>query len=231
MYESMETAGSSVAASIKTVSGIKIDLLDPKEEAICVLDIATGLAHAGRFVGQTDHFISVAEHSILGAAYRVVQLMETEPTDNPLSRETGNAWDKWAESLMVDAQAFLLHDATEAYLCDLPSPLKHSPLLAGYRLIEDVLGRTINSALAVPFPPALWVKELDRSLGAEDVRRRRYQQPLIAFEAVRERFLAFWEAASPETSDIEYLCFMSEQLVFKDSAAARRFAVKRGLAA
>jgi hypothetical protein len=47
------------------------------------------------------------------------------------------------------AQAFLIHDASEAYMCDIPSPLKHSPVFKEYRKIEKQVERTIYTAMGI----------------------------------------------------------------------------------
>lgn len=72
------------------------DPIDP--DAIDIWDIAHALSHQCRYAGHTNMLYSVAQHSLLLA-----------------ERVPGNADDK------LNA---LLHDAAEAYVCDLPSPLK-----------------------------------------------------------------------------------------------------------
>ena len=80
--------------------------LDVRIEDIDIQDIATGLANECRFNGQIDNFYSVAQHSVY-TSYLV------------------------APEFALEA---LLHDASEAYVKDLPSPLKK--LLPEYKLIE-----------------------------------------------------------------------------------------------
>ncbi len=68
-----------------------------------ILDIAHALSMCTRYNGHANRFYSVAEHSIM-----VANLMETFGTGNPLEG--------------------LMHDATEAYLSDVPAPFKkHLP--------------------------------------------------------------------------------------------------------
>ena len=83
----------------ETLSGRKMYYLDPKPEAVYLGDIITGLSNICRFTGQIPNFYSVAEHCVLGLNF----FNESDPNIQ---------------------RAWLLHDAAEAYMSDLPSPLK-----------------------------------------------------------------------------------------------------------
>ena len=100
-----------MGAIIRTFTGRQLDLLHPDLADIAIEDIAHGLARTCRFSGQCARFYSVAEH-----AFQVSYMVPP-----PLAL--------WG----------LLHDASEAYLSDLVSPLKRTPALLGYREIEDRL--------------------------------------------------------------------------------------------
>jgi len=76
--------------------------LDPRAEEVSLADIAAALSKQCRFGGHCRKFMSVAEHCCRGADH----LLEMVP-DYPLY-----------------ALGFLLHDASEAYLVDLPQPVK-----------------------------------------------------------------------------------------------------------
>ena len=91
---------------IQTYTGRAFYLLDPRVEDIDILDIAHALALENRYAGHTCEPYSVAQHCVL--ASRIV------PAKDAL----------WA----------LLHDAPEAYIRDIPRPLK--PFLGEYRAIE-----------------------------------------------------------------------------------------------
>lgn len=79
-----------------TFGGKRIDLDTPDPEQVTLEDIACGLSKLCRFNGQIDTFYSVAEHCL-----NVAALVPPE----------------------YKLQA-LLHDASEAYICDIPTPLK-----------------------------------------------------------------------------------------------------------
>lgn len=87
--------------TIDTYSGRRIDLAHPTPAAICVQDIAHALSNACRFIGHPTVFYSVAEHSCL-------------VHDLVLAAGHGARW----------AAAALYHDAHEAYLGDVATPLK-----------------------------------------------------------------------------------------------------------
>src|ERR1044071_8716155 len=104
---------------LQTVSGRFVNPFDPDPEQLDAGDIARALANLSRFGGHTRAFYSVAQHSVI-----VSQLVEERGGD--------------AE----DAFAALMHDATEAYLGDMPHPLKHrSPPGAAVKDAGGQLGR------------------------------------------------------------------------------------------
>jgi len=109
---------------IQTYSGKLFYPLDPDPELIVVDDIAHGLANQCRFAGQAvRRYYSVAEHS-----YHVSRICLEE-----------------------DALWGLLHDAAEAYLGDLPRPLKHASTLGpSYRRAEAKLMRAICERFDLP---------------------------------------------------------------------------------
>ncbi|MGD9735073.1 MAG: metal-dependent phosphohydrolase [Solirubrobacterales bacterium] len=131
--------------SIQTVSGRWIDPLAPDPASIDIGDIAQALANQCRFGGHSRAFYSVAQHS-------------TIVSDVCAERGAGPA----------EALAALLHDAGEAYLVDLPHPLKHrSELGAPYREAEKRLEAAIRERFGlVPQPAA--TKPVDRSLLAAE---------------------------------------------------------------
>lgn len=116
---------------IRTFTGIYIDPLNPEPDQIHIEDIAHALSHICRFNGHTKEFYSVANHSIWVAAH-------------------------CPEELRLQA---LLHDASEAYLCDIPKPFKHR--LTNYCEIEENLMHVIASRFGFKWPVSPRVKEYD----------------------------------------------------------------------
>lgn len=103
---------------IQTHSGIKFEFLDPSPEQIRIEDIAFSLSNQCRFCGHIK-FVSVAEHSISVAS----------------------------RLNYSDQLAGLLHDASEAYLSDIPSPVKD--FLPDYFRIEQTVQQAINKKFGV----------------------------------------------------------------------------------
>jgi 5'-deoxynucleotidase YfbR-like HD superfamily hydrolase len=103
--------------AIYTYSGRKIVVRECKPEDISIIDIAQSLSNICRFTGHVKNFYSVAQHSVLVA-------------DNVEGIE--------------NKRSALLHDATEAYLNDLASPIKASIGLGEYKELEDYYHGVIN---------------------------------------------------------------------------------------
>jgi hypothetical protein len=116
-------------ATIVTSTAKVFDVLNPDPKLICREDIVAGLSRICRFTGQLRkdrEIYTVAQHSVLAT--------------------------RWAMRLDLESKAhrlyntykclgILLHDASEAYLSDISSPLKRE--LPYYREIEVVLQDTI----------------------------------------------------------------------------------------
>lgn len=100
---------------ITTHSGQQVDIESPQPDSIRIEDIAHALSFLCRGSGQANFFFSVARHCVYCAR---------EAEARGLSREV--------------ALACLLHDASEAYMTDVPKPIKDN-LIPQYRQYEDAL--------------------------------------------------------------------------------------------
>lgn len=127
---------------IRTASGIYVDVFKPTEDMITIEDIAYGLSHVCRWAGHTKKFYSVAQHSVC-VSRRFSFLSDT-----------------------ILAMQALIHDASEAYIGDMPSPIKRK--LSGYKKIEESLMTVIAAKFGIQLPLHPSVKEADlKELEAE----------------------------------------------------------------
>ena len=112
---------------LQTVSGRRVNPFDPDPSQLDVEDIARALANVCRFGGHCRAFYSVAQHSVI-----VSELVEQRGGD--------------AE----DVFAALMHDASEAYLGDMPHPIKHrSELGAAFKAAEVQLEQVIRERFGI----------------------------------------------------------------------------------
>lgn len=124
--------------------------LNPLAEDVAIEDIAHHLALINRFAGATYEPYSVAEHSVRVSRYIevLVSFRIGAARSMPPMVRTAALWG-------------LLHDAPEAYLVDIPRPVKHDPGMAAYRVFEEVLEETIAEAFNLPLPMPPVVKDAD----------------------------------------------------------------------
>ena len=116
---------------IQTYSGGTINFADPDESVFAIEDIAHGLSNTSRYSGQCKRHYSVATHSVIVAMF------------------------------LPDELKFegLLHDSTEAFMADIPTPLKI--LLPDYLGIERRLDATIRRQFGLPAEMSPEVKRVD----------------------------------------------------------------------
>lgn len=111
-----------------------MNVFEPTEEMIRIEDIAHALSMQCRFGGHLPKFYSVAQHSV-------------------------HCCEEVSE---VHQLAALLHDASEAYLVDIPSPVKSG--LANYKQLEDRLMKVIAKKFGFDYPLHPDVKIVDESM-------------------------------------------------------------------
>ena len=121
-------------SKIQIKTGEYLDLLNPDPDLITIENIAQNLSHICRFTGNVDIFYSVAQHSVL------------------VSKDVKKEY----------ALEALLHDATEAFIGDVSTPLKS--LLPEYKKIEENFHRVIAKKFNVPEILSPEVKRADRFL-------------------------------------------------------------------
>lgn len=128
---------------ILTFTGRRATPLQPTMAMLCIEDIAHHLAHECRFTGAVREFYSVAEHCV-----RV----------------------SWLVPAQFALEA-LLHDASEAYLKDVPSPLKRqSEVFGEYKKREKQLEACIGAKFGLTSMESPAVKAVDLVLCATEQR-------------------------------------------------------------
>ena len=116
---------------MQTFSGKLVDLERFATSDVRLIDIAHSLSMLNRFTGHTTSPYSVAQHSV------------------HVSTLVPKGMELWG----------LLHDASEAYLGDVATPLK--AMLPCYREIEERVQRVIAKAFGLVWPMPPEVKEAD----------------------------------------------------------------------
>jgi 5'-deoxynucleotidase YfbR-like HD superfamily hydrolase len=160
---------------ISTYTGLRLDPFNPDPDKIDIVDIAHHLSQMPRFAGATRRWFSVAEHSL--------NVSLVVPTHYAL--------------------AGLLHDAAEAYLMDMPSPIKQTTMMDGYAETEDNLLEVIfvKYGLDPIIPPA--VKLADKRMGAtEAVELMRYHEWALNYERYSRHMVVGY---SPEAIEKKFL--------------------------
>lgn len=130
------------SAWIQTYSGRRFCPTNPNPNAIVIQDIAHSLSMQCRFTGHIKKFYSVAQHSVY-----VSYICNEE-----------------------DALWGLLHDASEAYLTDVPRPLKRSGFFEEYLRLESLMQTAICKRFGLPYDEPPSVKKADAKLLATEAR-------------------------------------------------------------
>lgn len=124
---------------IETHTGRRFDIMEPAAHMIDVRDIAWALTNINRFNGHTTRPWSVARHTELVADIAVTLCADMGVDE--------------AQMPMVAAHAYL-HDAHEAYIGDIVSPLKTAMRKRGMPLwpIVDPIDQAIRDHFGLPKP-------------------------------------------------------------------------------
>lgn len=119
---------------MQTATGRQFWPLDPRPDEVHILDIAAHLSKICRYNGACDWHYSVAQHS--------VYVSHQVPPEHAL--------------------AALLHDAPEAYTCDIHRPLKVS--LTGYAEIERGVWVAVAERFGLPVDLPQCVHDADQAV-------------------------------------------------------------------
>lgn len=117
---------------IRTNSGLYMNIFEPTPEMVNIEDIAHALASLPRFGGHLNKHYSVAQHSVRCC--------------------------EWAVTI-EDKKSALMHDASEAYMLDIPTPIK--AMLPDYKKYEANLMDFISKHFGFTFPLNQSVSTID----------------------------------------------------------------------
>lgn len=106
----------------------------PRDHSFPIEEIAHALSNLCRFTGHIRQFYSVAQHSVL-VSFQVPPEL---------------------------AMCALMHDASEAYLGDVSSPLKR--MLPDYKAIEVQVEEAIAHQYGLPYPMPVEIRTADMTL-------------------------------------------------------------------
>lgn len=161
-----------------TFSGRDVDFssLETQGHKFVIQDIAHGLSNICRFSGQASRFYSVGHHCLV------------------------------LSSLFGDPKlrlAALLHDASEAYMGDVPTPVKVQ--IPEYSRMEYVILSQVakRNLLPWPFPDIIWKK--DSELGCVEAQNLFYIIPAWAKGAYFDLPAIFYEALTSDQVAKMYL--------------------------
>ena len=129
-----------MSPTILTSLGLYFNLQEPDPADVDIDDIAYALSNICRFTGHVHTYYSVAEH-----CYRASLIVPS-----------------------LYALQALLHDAAEAYIGDVSSPLKR--LLPDYRAIEERVEAAVLTHFKLPLKPHPCVKQADLVMLATEQR-------------------------------------------------------------
>lgn len=115
---------------IRTYTGAKFNT-NPDDTLVRIQDIAIALSRAPRWGGHTKKFYPVSAHCI------------------------------YVSKILPKKHKFpgLMHDGSEAYITDIPSPFKR--LLPDYKLLEGRVMDAISKAYSFEWPMAQIIKDAD----------------------------------------------------------------------
>jgi 5'-deoxynucleotidase YfbR-like HD superfamily hydrolase len=187
-------------ATLETVSGKKVDIMLPDPDTILITDIAWALSRMPRFSGHSIPYIpySVAQHCIQVAK-------ELAP-----------------HGVRIQLLG-LMHDSAEAYINDLPSPVKHIPEIhAVISKLEDRLMNAIYEKMKIDPPNEeestiikiadknqqaieaynfMYSRGSDWNLPTVDFKElQEFEQPLTSIQAY-DKFLEFFQILFKKVND------------------------------
>jgi hypothetical protein len=122
-----------VEGSIRTYSGVYVNFINTDPNTLLIEDIAYALSKEQRFGNHLPCQYSVAQHCVMAA-----------------------------KQTKGDRFEALMHDSTESYLRDMPSPIKK--LLKDYKILEDNLNIVLSKKFNFNYPFSQELHVVDKEL-------------------------------------------------------------------
>lgn len=119
---------------IRTNSGIFVNVFNTDPDSLVIEDMAHALASLPRFGGHLNRHYSIAQHSVLAA------MRASTPSK----------------------KGALLHDGSEAWLLDMPTPIKNN--LPDYKSTEHKFMLVIADKFGFEYPLNKEIKQIDADL-------------------------------------------------------------------
>ncbi len=160
---------------LQTFTGRQFHPYNPSPDEVFIEDIAHALSMLCRYAGHCHQFYSVAQHCVL-----VSERVAPE-----------------------HALAGLLHDAPEAYLVDVPSPVKAG--LPDYRALERLVEEAVFTRFGVPVEITPEIKHADWQVlatEARDIMHNPHTMWNLPVAPLRGLHIECWD---PKQAEHEYL--------------------------
>lgn len=129
------TTGGYATGWRSTISGVKFDLLNVQSEHIRAWDIAHALSMTCRYAGHTPILWSVLSH--LGLCWQL--MLHDDPQTNHETKV-----------------AVLLHDAAEAYIGDIETPIRRLPGMEAFNELDRVITKAIIERFGIDYSAVDW---------------------------------------------------------------------------
>jgi len=156
--------------TVYTPTGRRINLEEMVPSDVRIRDIAYTLAFQTRFGGRVRKYYSVAEHSW------------------HVSRRVRDVGGTVTQQLMA-----LHHDDEEAFVTDMPRPLKYMPGMEPYRTLGTAIQEKILMSIGLPPSLDLIVKEADHWIVG-------FEKYMVSFFPCPEKFTWEWSPMCWEPS-------------------------------
>lgn len=189
-------------SAVHTYSGLLFNLENPSTMQVSVFDIARSLARIPRWNGNTTRPWSVADHSVWVAQHL---------------RETGAS--------MEVQLAGLLHDAHEAYVGNIPSPVIRAYLAESLLPVTARIDRAIEAAFHLPMdatcrPEVVAADALAAQVERRDLLHLNPSWPVTFWDSWQHRAIRTFHE-TPEKSQEAFLktldTLLTEYQIVRDS--------------